>query len=57
LIRAVCAIEAMDRNGNVLIKDARGRMHTIGGVEMKKLDNVAWAIPLLSSSPKRWCSL
>jgi hypothetical protein len=47
----------MDRNGNVLIKDARGRMHTIGGVEMKKLDNVAWAIPLLSSSPKRWCSL
>ena len=40
LIRAVCTIEAMDRNGNVMIKDARGRMHTIGGVEMEKLDNV-----------------
>ena len=39
LIRAVCTIEAMDRNGNVMIKDARGRMHTIGGVEMEKLDN------------------
>jgi hypothetical protein len=47
----------MDHNGNVMIKDARGRMHTIGGVEMEKLDNVAWAIPLLSSSPKRWYSL
>ena len=40
LIRAVCTIEAMDRNGNVMIKDARGRMHTVGGVEMAKLDNV-----------------
>jgi hypothetical protein len=30
----------MDHNGNVMIKDARGRMHTIGGVEMEKLDNV-----------------
>ena len=40
LIRAVCTIEAMDRNGNVMIKDARGRMHTVGGVEMSKLDNV-----------------
>ena len=24
----------------VMIKDARGRMHTVSGVEMKKLDNV-----------------
>ena len=40
LIRAVCTIEAMDRNGNVMINDARGRMHTIGGVETAKLDNV-----------------
>jgi hypothetical protein len=40
LIRAVCTIEAMDRNGNVMIKDARGRMHTVGGVEMSKLDDV-----------------
>ena len=40
LVRAVCTIEAMDRNGNVVIKDSRGRMHTVGGVEMVKLDNV-----------------
>ena len=40
LVRAVCTIEAMDRNGNVVIKDSRGRMHTVGGVEMAKLDNV-----------------
>ncbi len=40
LVRAVCTIEAMDRNGNVMIQDARGRMHTVGGVEMDKLDNV-----------------
>ena len=40
LIRAVCTIEAMDRNCNVMIKDARGRMHTVGGVEMSKLDDV-----------------
>jgi hypothetical protein len=40
LIRAVCTIEAMDRAGNVMIKDTRGRMHTVGGVEMSKLDNV-----------------
>ena len=40
LIRAVCTIEAMDSNGNVMIKDARGRMHTVGGVEMAKMDNV-----------------
>ena len=40
LIRAVCSIEAMDRNGNVMIQDARGRMHTVGGVETDKLDNV-----------------
>jgi len=40
LVRAVCTIEAMDRNGNVVIKDARGRMHTVGGVETSKLDNV-----------------
>ena len=39
-IRAVCTIEAMDRNGNVMIKDARGPMHTVGGVEMSKLDDV-----------------
>ena len=30
----------MDRNGNVMIKDARGRMHTVGGVETSKLDDV-----------------
>ena len=40
LIRAVCTIEAMDRNGNVMIQSARGRMHTVGGVETDKLDNV-----------------
>ena len=40
LIRAVCTIEAMDRSGNVMIQDARGRMHTVGGVETEKLDNV-----------------
>ena len=40
LVRAVCTIEAMDRNGNLVIKDARGRMHTVGGVELEKLDNV-----------------
>ena len=40
LVRAVCTIEAMDRNGNVMIKDARGRLHTVGGVEMSKLDDV-----------------
>jgi len=40
LVRAVCTIEAMDSAGNVVIKDARGRMHTIGGVELDKLDNV-----------------
>jgi len=40
LVRAVCTIEAMDRNGNVVIKDARGRMHTVGGVELEKLDDV-----------------
>ena len=40
LVLAVCTIEAMDRNGNVMIPDAQGRMHTAGGVEMDKLDNV-----------------
>jgi len=40
LVRAVCTIEAMDSAGNVTIKDPRGRMHTIGGVELDKLDNV-----------------
>ena len=40
LIRAICTIKAMDRNGNVMIEDARGRMHTVGGVEMAKLENV-----------------
>ena len=40
LIRAVCTLEAMDRSGNVMIQDARGRMHTVGGVETEKLDNV-----------------
>ena len=40
LVRAVCTIEAMDSAGNVTIKDARGRLHTIGGVELDKLDNV-----------------
>ena len=40
LVRAVCTIEAMHRNGNVMIQDARGLMHTVGGVEMDKLDNV-----------------
>jgi hypothetical protein len=39
LIRAVCTIEAMDRNGNKMIKDARGCMHKVGGVETSKLDD------------------
>ena len=30
----------MDSAGNVTIKDARGRLHAIGGVELDKLDNV-----------------
>jgi len=40
LIRAVCTIEAMDGNGNVMIKGPRGRMHTVGGVEISKFDDV-----------------
>ena len=40
LVRAVCISEAMERNGDVMIKDARGRMHSVGGVEMSKLDDV-----------------
>lgn len=40
LIRAVCTIEAMDREGNLMIKGPRGRMHTVGGVEISKFDDV-----------------
>ena len=37
----------MDRNGNVMIQDARGRMHTVGGVETEKLDNVRLGNPVV----------
>ena len=57
LIRAVCTIEAMDRNGNVMIEDARGRMHTVGGAEMSKLDNVRLGDTVVSFSPTPWCCL
>jgi hypothetical protein len=40
MIRAVCTIEAMDSRGNVTIKDSRGHMHTVGGVELDKLADV-----------------
>ena len=40
MIRAVCTIEAMDSRGNVTIKDSRGHIHTVGGVELDKLADV-----------------
>ena len=40
-IRAVCSIEAMDpAAGFVMIKDSRGKMHTIGGVPSAKFEGV-----------------
>ncbi len=40
-IRAVCSIEAMDpAAGFVMIKDSRGKMHTIGGVPAEKFEGV-----------------
>lgn len=41
-IRAVCTIEAADRSlGYVVVKDARGKMHTITGVEPEKFEGVS----------------
>lgn len=41
VIRAVCTIEGMDRDlGTVTIKDPRGKIHIIGGVEPEKMDGV-----------------
>ena len=40
-IRAVCTIEAMDpAAGFVMIKDSRGKMHTVGGVPAEKFEGV-----------------
>ena len=40
-IRAVCTIEAADRLlGYVVVKDARGKIHTITGVEPEKFEGV-----------------
>ena len=40
-VRAVCTIEAMDpAAGFVMIKDSRGKMHTIGGVPAEKFEGV-----------------
>jgi len=41
-IRAVCTIEAADREqGYIMIKDSRGKMHTITDIESTKFDGVA----------------
>jgi len=41
MIRAVCTIEGMNRElGTVTIKDSRGKLHLIGGVEPEKMDGV-----------------
>ncbi|MDA8663226.1 hypothetical protein N9L73_06940, partial [Luminiphilus sp.] len=41
-IRAVVTIEAVDVDaGFLMIKDSRGKMHTIGGVPREKLDPIA----------------
>ena len=40
-IRAVCTIEAADRDaGFVMIKDSRGKLHTIEGVRAERFDGV-----------------
>jgi hypothetical protein len=41
IIRAVCTIEGMNRElGVVTIKDPRGKLHLIGGVEPEKMEGV-----------------
>ena len=41
-VRAVCSIEAFDAEaGFVMIKDSRGKMHTIGGIPAAKFEDVS----------------
>ncbi|MBT6039186.1 MAG: hypothetical protein P8N99_09145 [Luminiphilus sp.] len=41
-VRAVCSIEAFDAEaGFVMIKDSRGKMHTIGGIPAAKFEGVS----------------
>lgn len=41
-VRAVCSIEAFDAEaGFVMIKDSRGKMHTIGGIPVAKFEGVS----------------
>lgn len=41
VVRAVCTIEGMNRIlGTVVIQDARGKLHVIGGVEPEKMEGV-----------------
>jgi hypothetical protein len=41
VIRAVCTIEGMNRElGTVTLKDSRGKLHLIGGVEPEKMEGV-----------------
>ncbi|MDG0991954.1 MAG: hypothetical protein P8O15_05490 [Luminiphilus sp.] len=41
-VRAVCSIEAFDAEaGFVMIKDSRGKMHTVGGIPKGKFDAVS----------------
>ena len=41
-IRAVCTIEAADRDaGFIMIKDSRGKLHTIDGISAEKFEGVS----------------
>jgi hypothetical protein len=41
VIRAVCTLEGMNRElGTVTLKDSRGKLHLIGGVEPEKMEGV-----------------
>lgn len=41
-IRAVCTIEAADREaGFIMIKDSRGKLHTVGGISAEKFEGVS----------------
>lgn len=41
-VRAVCSIEAFDAEaGFVMIKDSRGKMHTVGGIPAVKFEGVS----------------
>ena len=55
MIRAVCTIEGMDRElGTVTIKDSRGKLHLIGGVEPEKMDGVTLGQTIVRYTPRRW---